>query len=101
MYEPQLQNIYNYPIYARFSKTFSDEGFIKIDNGSQDGTHWCCFIIKGFKSFYFNSFEGQPDKFLNQLPKPTLNHNYKLLDLSSALCGPYCLHFFYLIERMN
>ena len=29
------------------------------------GSHWTCFIIKDNKSYYFDSFGGQPDKFLN------------------------------------
>ena len=40
MNESQVQKIYNYPIYPRDSKTYSDKGFVKIDNGAQGGTHW-------------------------------------------------------------
>ena len=102
MNETQLQKIYNYKIYPRDSKIYSDKGFINIDNGSQGGTHWTCFYIKGNKSYYFDSFGGTPDKFLlNQLPKPIIYHNYKIQDFNSQLCGSYCLYFFYLIERMN
>ena len=102
MNESQLQKVYNYPIYPRDSKIYSDEGFVNIDNGSQGGTHWTCFIVKDNKSYYFDSFGGQPDKFLlNQLPKPITYHNYKLQDINSKLCGSNCLYFFYLIERMN
>ena len=102
MNEFQLQKIYNYKIYPRDSKIYSDKGFINIDNGSQGGTHWTCFYIKDNKSYYFDSFGVQPDKFLlNQLPKPIIYHNYKIQDIDSKLCGSYCLYFFYLIERMN
>ena len=102
MNESQLQKVYNYPIYPRDSKIYSDKGFVNIHNGSQGGTHWTCFIIKDDKSFYFDSFGGQPDKFLrNQLPKPIINHNYKIQDTNSRLCGSYCLYFFYLFERLN
>ena len=101
MSESQLQKIYKYPIYPRDSKIYSDNGFVKIDNGSQGGTHWTCFIIKSNKYYYFDSFGGQPDKFfLNQLPKQIIYHNYKMQDVNSKLCGSYCLYFFYLIERM-
>ena len=66
------------------------------------GTHWCAFYVKNNKSFYFDSFGFQPDKFLlKQLPKPIKYHNYKIQDINSKLCGSYCLYFFYLIERMN
>ena len=66
------------------------------------GSHWTCFIVKDNKSYYFDSFGGQPDKFLlNQLPKPLIYHNYKIQDINSKLCGSYCLYFFYLIEKLN
>ena len=100
--ESELQKIYNYPIYPRDSKIYSDKGFVNIDNGSQGGTHWKCFIVKYNKSFYFDSFGVQPDKFLlNQLPKPIIYHNYKIQDINSKVCGSYCLYFFYLIEKKN
>ena len=103
MNEYQLRKIYNYPIYPRDSKIYSKKGFVNIDNGSQGGTHWTCFYIKVNKSHYFDSFGGQPDKFLlNQLPKPITYHNYyKIQDINSKLCGSYCLYFFYLIQRMD
>ena len=102
MNESELQRVYNYPIYPRDSKIFSDKGFVNIDNGSQGGTHWTCFYIKDNISYYFCSFGSQPDKFLlKQLPKPIIYHNYKIQDINSKLCGSYCLYFFYLIERMN
>ena len=71
-------------------------------DGSQGGSHWTCFKIKGEKSRYFDSFGGQPDKFLlNQLAKPIINHRQKNQDLNSQFCGSDCLYFFYLLERMN
>ena len=102
MNEFQLPKIYNYPIYPRDSKIYSDKGLVNIDNGSQGGTHWACLYIKDNKSLYFDSFGGQPDKFLlNQLHKPIIYHNYKIQDINSKLCGSFCLYFFYLIERIN
>ena len=102
MNESQLQKIYNYNIYPRDSKIYSDKGFVNIDNGSMGGTHSTCFIVKDNKSYYFDSFGFQPDQFLlKQLPKPIIYHNYKIQDISSKLCGSYCLYFFYLIERRN
>ena len=102
MNESQLQKIYNYPIYPRDSKIYSDKGFVNIDNGFRGGTHWCAFYVKDNKSFYFDSFGGAPDKFLlNQLLKPITYHNYKIQDINSKLCGSYCLFFFYLIKRMS
>ena len=102
MNESQLQKIYISPIYPRYSEIYSDRGFVNIDDGSQGGSHWCCFIVKDNESFYFDSFGGQPDKFLlNELPKPIIYHNYQIQDINSKLCGSFCLYFFYLIERMN
>ena len=71
MKESPLQKIYIYPIYPIDSKTYSNKGFVNINNGSMGGTHWTCFCIKDNKSFYFDSFGGQPDKsysinYLNQ-----------------------------------
>ena len=102
MNESQLQRVYNYPIYPIDSKIYSDRGFVNIDDGSQNGTHWCAFYIKDNKSFYLDSFGGNPDKFQpNQLPKPIIYHNYKIQDINSRLCGSFCLYIFYLIERLN
>ena len=102
MNEWELQKIYNYPIYPRGSKIFLDKRFVNIDNGSQGGTYWTCFIVEDNKSFYFESFGGQQDKiFLEQLPKPLIYHNYKIQDINSKLWGSYSLYFFYLIERLN
>ena len=102
MNESELQKIYNHPIYPRDSKIYSVRGFVNIGGYFNGGSHWCCFIIKDNKSYYFDSFGGAPDKFLlNQLPKPIIYHNFKIQDINSQLCGSYCLYFFYLIERMN
>ena len=102
MNESQLQKIYNYPIYPRDSMLYSNEGFVNTYDGRMGGSHWVCFIIKDNKSYYFDSFGVQPDKFLlNQLPKPITYHNYKIQDINYKICGSYCLYFFYLIERMN
>ena len=102
MNESDLQKIYNYPIYPRDSKIYSDKGFVNMDNGSRGGTHWTCFLVKDKKAYYFDSVGGQPDEFLlNQLPKLKIYHNYKIQHIDSKLCGSYCLYFFYLIDRMN
>ena len=90
------------PIYPRDSKNFSNKGFVNIDDGSMNGTHWTCVFVKDNKSYYFDSFGGQPDNFLHsQLPKPIIYHNYKIQDIKSQLCGSYCLYFQYIFERMN
>ena len=43
--ESQLQKYYNYPTYPRDSIIYSDERLVNIDNRSQGGTHWTCFIL--------------------------------------------------------
>ena len=71
--ESELQRVYSYKIYPRDLTLYSDRGFVNIDNGSQGGTNWTCFRIKYNKSYYIDSFAGQPDKFsLNQLSKPII-----------------------------
>ena len=100
--ESQLQRVFNYPIYPRDSNIYSNKGFVNIDNGSQGGSHWTAFYVKNNKSYYFDSFGGAHEEFLlKQLNKPITYHQYKIQDISSKLCGSYCLYFFYLIERMN
>ena len=102
MNESELQRVYNYPIYPRDSKIYSDKRFVNIDNGSMGGTHWTGFIVKDNKSYYFDSFGGTPDKFLlKTLPKNLIYLNYKIHDINSRLYGSYCSYFFYLIEKMN
>ena len=102
MNESQLQKMYNYPLYPRDTKINSDKGFVNIDDGSMNATHWKCFKVKDQKPYYFDSFGARPDKFLlNQLPKPIIYHNDKIQDRYSKLCGFYCLYFFYLIERLK
>ena len=100
--ESELQRSYNFPIYPRDSKIYSDKRFVNKDIGSQGGTHWTCFYIKDNKSNYFDSFGGQPDKFLpNQLLKPINYHNYKIQDENCKFCGSYCLYLFYLNKRLK
>ena len=53
-----------YLIHPRDSKIYSDKWFVFIDNGFRGGSHWCCSIVKDNKSYYFDLFGGQPDKFL-------------------------------------
>ena len=102
MNESELQRFYNYEIYPRDSKIYSNKGFVNIDDGRMGGSHLTCFIVKDNKSFYYDSFGVQPDNFLlRQLPKPITYHSYKIQDINSKLCGSYCLYFFYLIERRN
>ena len=58
-------------INRRDFKIITHRGFVNKDNGSHVGTHRTCFTIKDDESFYFDSFGGQPNKFLlNLLPKP-------------------------------
>ena len=100
--ESQLQKIYGYLLYPRDSKIYSDKRFVNANNCEKGGTHWVCYYIKEYKSYYFDSLGGQPEKLLlNQLPKPIIYHDYKIQDINSNLCGSYCLYLFYLIERMD
>ena len=93
MNESDLQRVFNYSIYPRDSKIYSDKGFVNIDNGEQGGTHWTAFYVKK-TSFYFDSFGGHPEKFLiNQLPKPIIYHNYKIQNINSKYVDPIVYTF--------
>ena len=46
MNESELQKVYNYPIYPRDSKLYSDKGFINIDNVSMGGQSLDLFYSK-------------------------------------------------------
>ena len=67
MNESYLQKIFSYPILPRDWKIYSDKIFVNLDYGSQGGTNWTCFYIKDNRSYYFDLFAGQPDKFLLNL----------------------------------
>ena len=79
MNERELQRVYKFNINPRHSNIITDKRFVNIDKGSQGSTHCICFIVKVNKFYYFDSFGGQPDKFLlNQSPKPIMYHSYKI-----------------------
>ena len=103
MKESDLHRTHNYPFHPKNSKIFSDKGFISIDNGGMGGSHWIrSFLQKIQKSFYFDSFAGQPDEFsLQKFAKPKVYHIFELQDINSRLGGKYRFYFFYLIERLN
>ena len=89
--ESGVQRIYNYPIYPRDSKLYSNKGFVNKDIGSQGGTHWTFFTVRDKKSYYFRSFGRALDRFLlNQIPKPITYHNYRNQDINFQICGSYC-----------
>ena len=70
------QRVYNYPIYPRDSKIYSDKGFVNIDKKEQGGTDWTQNFLEDKKSCYFDSFARQPFKFLlKQLTKSQTQHN--------------------------
>ena len=74
--ESDLQRVSNDPKYPGDFKKHSDKRLVNIDNGTMAGTHWTCFYKKVNKSYCFDSFGGNPDKFLlRQLPKPMIYHN--------------------------
>ena len=80
----------------------SDKRFLTFDDGSLNGTHWTCYILKENISVCFDSFGVQPHKFLlRQLPKSILSHFFKKRDIHSKLYGSFCLYIFHMIERMN
>ena len=78
MNESQLHKFYKCSLYPRDSEIYSDKEYVNIDNGSMGGSHWTCSKLKDNISYYFDSFGGQPDKFLfKHLSKPVIFHIYK------------------------
>ena len=78
MNESDLQRVYIYNTYPRESKLYSDKRFVNMENASQRGSHWTCFIVKVDKPYYYDSFRRAPDNFLlEQILKSITNHNYK------------------------
>ena len=71
MNETELQRVYNYPIYPRDIKIYSNKGFVNIDDGRMGGSHWTCFLVNIINhtilthlvvsriSFYLNSYLNQ------------------------------------------
>ena len=43
MHKSDIERAFNYP---KNSKTYSDEGFVNIENGSIGGSHWVKFLVK-------------------------------------------------------
>ena len=64
MNELHVQKTYIYSVYPGDSKMIADKRFVNFGNGSMGGSHWTCFIKKDKKSYYFDSYGGEPDKFL-------------------------------------
>ena len=88
MSEIELQKVHNYPTYPRYSmKTIA---FINIENGSMGATQRTCFYIKQFESFYYDSFEVQPDKFLPEKLLKPVTYYIKKFKLSILV---YAEHF--------
>ena len=51
MKERDLEKVYG-NICPTDAKKLTDKGFVNIDNGSMDGTHWVCSIKKDKKSLF-------------------------------------------------
>ena len=50
MKESDLKKVCSYPIYTRDSKTYTDRGFVDIDNGSMGRTQCVCSYTKDEQS---------------------------------------------------
>ena len=88
MSEKYLERFYYLPPYPRDSKTTTDKGFFKNDNGSMAGMHWVVFSTKDIESLYFDSCGRAPDTFVpNQLPEPITYLKHLFQDVNSRLRG--------------
>ena len=52
------------PIHPRDVKMYSENWFVKLENGENCRSHLCAFYVKTNKTFYFDTFGGVPHKFL-------------------------------------
>ena len=103
MNESDLEKIYIYNICHRDSEMITDKGIaiVNIDNGQMGITNWTCFLVKD-KPYYFDSFDGQPNKpylnnYQNQYFVKIKKHQLKKLDYADLIVYT----FFLLMERIN
>ena len=95
MTESQLQKIYKLSIYPRDSKNIFRQRICKNRQWISRRYSLDLLYSKRYKSYYFDSFGGQPDKFLlYRSPKPIIYHSYNIQDINSELCASLCLYFF-------
>jgi len=86
-----------------------ESGVVNLDDDSGPGTHWVAYIVdKNLPiAFYFDSFGMPPPKeivrYLHKLsPKPLAYNSSQIQNISSILCGYYCVYVlkkFYRSER--
>lgn len=75
---------------------------LNLENSDQGGSHWVAFLKEGSNIYYFDSFAGYPLQPLIDLCKKNKYHiEYNITqvqDMSSILCGWYCLAFLKYLE---
>ena len=86
--------IKNYGIYSRneFMTKKHSPCIINLDDFGNQGTHWvCCFPQDEFLN-YFDSFGmPYPEEYAKRAKKDNLQIIYNTTQLTSVLCGYYCL----------
>lgn len=84
-----------------------DGGYIfnlqdSVDKNGQPlpGTHWTAAFIEKGKSCYFDSFGfPAPVQVVNFLTKPIVWSNHHIQNITSEVCGYYCLYFIWWMTK--
>ena len=93
--ENEIKKLTTFLFILEVLKIATNEETLKIDNRSMCGTHYSCFYLKNFESFYLGSFDGRFDEvLLKQIPKRITFHIFEWQDINGILCGAHCFYFF-------
>lgn len=80
-------------------------GALNLDDSDGFGTHWCAYLKKNNKVFYYDSFGNlcPPQEFVDYVGKNSvIFYNYKQYQkFDTYTCGHLCLKFLYEIANKN
>lgn len=85
-------------VYARDEMTSIDNKFyfINLDDSTGVGTHWVCVYNCGDICIYFDPFGIDPAieilTFMRSSKKQMIMSTYQIQDISSAMCGYFCIY---------
>lgn len=75
----------------------NESGIVNLDSNSGSGTHWVCYIKRGDRVFYFDSFGNlrPPVEVMRYLGSTVdIRYNYdRQQNFNSVICGHLCLEF--------
>lgn len=66
---------------------------VNLDESLGSGTHWVCYLKKGSKKMYFDSFGLCPPLEVQKYLGKGINYStYKIQSPEQVICGHLCLH---------